>query len=307
MEINRENSEPGAEIEASNNNPKSTYPTFVDLAAFFGVFVAAQGLGILVAKLILSYMAPQLAAPDELGWLMLLCQLFAMPLVIIFLIFLRRSRKAPAVKIMCGVKGFDPVIILGGFVMIFTASIVIEPLLALLPTPPDVEARGWPFMVSAVLLAPLFEEIICRGMIFGALRARRGTLVALVVSSLIFGIMHLQVTMSINAFVMGLILCYIYICSRSIIAPIILHILNNAVAYVAILVGLGNGFVLSDLIANQTLYIIIYVVALLLLIISTVLSARQFRRIAIKNLPTEEEYEEIFTSKDIDSQSEPQQ
>ncbi len=263
---------------------RPSYPSFVDLAAIYGVFILSQFLGLLLAKIILPLTSIALSAELEMAWDMLICQVISMPLLLLFIFFLRRRRGSQRVHLKFGVSGFDPTTLLAGFVMMLTTTVVIEPLLALLPAVPELTARGWPLLVSAVVLAPIFEEIICRGVIFEALRTKYGLFLAMIISSLLFGLMHIPApAMVLNAFFMGLILCYFYISSRSLIAPIILHMLNNGLAYVFILLGWGGNVILRDVVANTTAYTIIYICSALILIAATIICVRNFKKIVARN------------------------
>ena len=86
-----------------------------------------------------------------------------------------------------------------------------------------------------VILAPVLEEILCRGMIL-----RVGSSISnkfgLILSALLFSFMHMNFLQGVNTFVMGLILGYITIKSGSIIPAIIAHIFNNGIAVGSIFV-----------------------------------------------------------------------
>ena len=84
-------------------------------------------------------------------------------------------------------------------------------------------------IVSAVILAPVFEELFFRGAMV------RGTrpFVACLISSLVFGLFHGEGWL--QAFLLGLILSYFYISSGNIAVPIICHAANNLLAVVSTL------------------------------------------------------------------------
>lgn len=111
--------------------------------------------------------------------------------------------------------GSIPALLLWGFVLICAAGVVLEPLLAQLPDLSLNVGRGLWTLLMLVLFAPVLEELICRGLVLGTLRARYGVTLAWLVSALFFGVMHLQPVQVINAFVVGLILGYVYISTDS--------------------------------------------------------------------------------------------
>ena len=134
------------------------------------------------------------------------------------------------------------------------------------------------FFLMLVLFAPVLEELICRGLVLGTLRARYGVTLAWLVSALFFGVMHLQPVQVINAFVVGLILGYVYISTDSLWSVMILHAMNNAVAYLMMITGHANTL-LIDLIHNRVVYVAVYVVAVALLIVSGRMMLLALRRI----------------------------
>lgn len=88
--------------------------------------------------------------------------------------------------------------------------------------------------VALVILPPILEETIFRGFIFPALSKRIGVAGGAVASSLIFGIFHWQANITIYTFLLGLLLCFMYVRLRSIVPGIFLHMINNYLAFVAL-------------------------------------------------------------------------
>ncbi|MFN2987262.1 lysostaphin resistance A-like protein, partial [Escherichia coli] len=58
-------------------------------------------------------------------------------------------------------------------------------------------------LVIAIILIPIYEEIVFRGIIFGYLRKNFNIIVAILVQALIFGIMHLNLVQGIYTFILG--------------------------------------------------------------------------------------------------------
>jgi membrane protease YdiL (CAAX protease family) len=100
-------------------------------------------------------------------------------------------------------------------------------------------SNGVVFIVlSAVLIGPIVEELVFRKSIFGLIK---NNTIAIAVSSIIFGAIHLTAEASIaealingiSYFAMGLVFGYIYIKNnRNIIAPIAVHILVNLISVI---------------------------------------------------------------------------
>ena len=89
-------------------------------------------------------------------------------------------------------------------------------------------------LVALVLLPPIFEETIFRGFIFPALAKRIGVMGGAIISSMVFGIAHGQVNLFIYTTILGLLLCFMYVRLRSIVPGILLHMLNNYLAFLAL-------------------------------------------------------------------------
>jgi len=89
-------------------------------------------------------------------------------------------------------------------------------------------------LVALVLLPPVLEETIFRGFIFPALAKRAGVVWGAILSSAIFGIAHFQANISVYTFVLGLVLCFMYLRLKSIVPGIFLHMLNNYLAFIAL-------------------------------------------------------------------------
>lgn len=87
------------------------------------------------------------------------------------------------------------------------------------------------------ILAPLAEEVVFRGAILRKLLVMMPTgrhWVAIAISALIFGIVHFNLPQGIHAFLIGLLLGWMYYRTRSIIPGIVFHWINNTVSYIMV-------------------------------------------------------------------------
>jgi membrane protease YdiL (CAAX protease family) len=91
----------------------------------------------------------------------------------------------------------------------------------------ELESPIW-FVLVAVVLAPLVEEIFFRGFLFQGFRQRYGWKGGVLLSSFIFGAAHLDPVAFLPTFVLGAVIAYIYHRSNSLWPGIILHVLVNA-------------------------------------------------------------------------------
>lgn len=85
-----------------------------------------------------------------------------------------------------------------------------------------------------VVLAPIIEELMLRGIMYSKLRQEISFTVANILQATVFGIYHGDIIQGIYAFGIGLLFGYIYEKGRTLLAPIIVHIIIN-----------GSGFVLQ--------------------------------------------------------------
>lgn len=93
---------------------------------------------------------------------------------------------------------------------------------------------------SLVILPPLAEEIIFRGFLFSSLRAKYSFRISVVVTSIMFGLAHLQFgsgapllwVAAIDTFVLSCFLCALRERSGSLWPPIFLHAIKNCVAFI---------------------------------------------------------------------------
>lgn len=90
------------------------------------------------------------------------------------------------------------------------------------------------------ILAPIAEELIFRGFLYGKLRKKIPGKFSLFLSiflvSLLFGILHGQWNVGITVFCMSLVLCGLREITGTIYSGIVLHILKNTVAFILIYV-----------------------------------------------------------------------
>ncbi|MEM7427738.1 MAG: CPBP family intramembrane glutamic endopeptidase [Pseudomonadota bacterium] len=82
-------------------------------------------------------------------------------------------------------------------------------------------------VIAAVILAPVVEEFFFRGLLFSRFLKRFGLIAAMIVPSLLFGVLHADV---LGAFFFGVILSFLFLRTGSLVGPIIIHMSNNALA-----------------------------------------------------------------------------
>ena len=78
-----------------------------------------------------------------------------------------------------------------------------------------------------LVAAPVTEEFLFRGILLHRWTTKWGITPALIISSILFGILHANI---VGLFVFGLMMALLYIKTRTLIVPIICHSLNNLAA-----------------------------------------------------------------------------
>ena len=88
----------------------------------------------------------------------------------------------------------------------------------------------WVTFISVAVYAAVFEEWLCRGVLLRGLLVRMKPVWAIVVSALFFSVIHMNPWQGLNAFLLGLLLGYIYYKTGSLWLTMLLHFVNNGTA-----------------------------------------------------------------------------
>ncbi|MDA3023583.1 MAG: CPBP family intramembrane metalloprotease, partial [Actinomycetota bacterium] len=115
-------------------------------------------------------------------------------------------------------------------------------------------------VIAAVVLAPVAEELLFRGLLHRGLRRRLRIVPATALSSVLFAVVHVDVALSQPLALVGLTLVGVILAvaserTGSLIVPVVIHAVHNAVTIAAVVVstrldldlvgtGIGAGLVL---------------------------------------------------------------
>lgn len=130
------------------------------------------------------------------------------------------------------------------------------------------ELTGGPFWSSFLLVAifaPIFEEWLCRGMVLRGLLANLKPGWAIVVSALFFALIHANPWQALNAFIIGVVMGYVYYKTGNLWLTMLMHFVNNGTAVI-----LSQFSSLQDMefwmdVLPKSTYTIVYVCGLVLL------------------------------------------
>ena len=104
-------------------------------------------------------------------------------------------------------------------------------------------------VVVAVIGAPLIEEIVFRGIVFRSLRRVSPPWVAILVSSVLFGLYHMNTVQIVYATLMGLVAGIIYEKSNNLLFPILVHVANNLVAAIQGFIPFESGDIIMNVLS----------------------------------------------------------
>jgi membrane protease YdiL (CAAX protease family) len=89
---------------------------------------------------------------------------------------------------------------------------------------------GLVFVIGA-LMPGISEELLCRGFLGRGLVARWGPILGIVWASLLFGAIHIEPVQICYAAFLGAVLHLVYLSTKSLLVPMLMHTLNNAIAF----------------------------------------------------------------------------
>lgn len=154
------------------------------------------------------------------------------------------------------------------------------------------------------ILPAICEELIFRGIILNGFR-KYNTIVAILLSSLLFMLMHMSIEQSIYQFVLGIALSSVVVITGSLMASVILHAVNNIIVLVVNYISIINNIESSTLKVTNALQVIlpilIAIIGMLLVftflkLLKKVSAKKENKEIDIKN----ENKEDITNNETID-------
>ncbi len=182
-------------------------------------------------------------------------------------------------------KSFSPYIFLWGFIIVISLQVILDPLSEIIPESDmlkrlanDMKDRPIIFGLMAVVAAPIFDEGLFRGIILNGYLKNYKPLHGILISSLLFGLIHGNLLQGIGAFLLGIVFGWIYWQTKSLLPSILLHFANNGLSTIGIQFISKEDLskTLRELISNDPLYYTIYVLCLALCAVSIILLKKRF-------------------------------
>ena len=282
-----------AAVPAAELRPgRRKFPTVGDLFAMLGIAFGAQIVVGTAAMVFLLFAGHGLdfksLEPAALGKVMAALYFCSMSITLAGILYYRRARGGSGPWARFSARGLNPALLLWAFVLMFAVGVVLEPLLRLMPELSLEVGRGFWTILSLVIFAPIFEELICRGVVLGSLRGKFGVTTAWLVSSLFFGVLHGQPVQVINATVIGLVLGYVYLATDSLWSVMILHALNNAVSYFVWMLSGEKIVFTKEMFGSERSYHVLYAAACVVLLLAVAGIVRTLRRNRNAEVPAAE-------------------
>ena len=126
----------------------------------------------------------------------------------------------------------------------------------------------WSSFLVVAIFAPIFEEWLCRGMVLRGLLTKMKPGWAIVVSALFFAVIHANPWQALNAFLIGLMMGYVYYKTGSLILTMIIHFVNNGTSVILSNIERFKDF--EDLyfieIMDKSTYTILFAVSCIILV-----------------------------------------
>lgn len=255
---------------------KKVVNTMQMMILFVVIFMSSQ--------LLVSMLSRALHFSGDAGFMF--SYLLSMGLVYVVMTLFERTEYRHIRPIMRSARGFDPMALLTGVVLLVAISITLWPLRSYLPGDDRVFSDGACTLLTIVLLSPIMEEVIFRGRLYNLLGHTATPFMSAFLSSLVFAAIHMQPIIIIDGFLSGMLFSYMYLLKRSIILPIMLHICNNMIAY-GLQILSYNGKPLMEYLGGEQYYLPIYIASSVIVLIFVGFMAKRFykeRKLIMKNL-----------------------
>lgn len=243
------------------------------------VFITAIGGGILSAILAigLTYLFPTMGTLFTVG---LYPVMYVVPAIYIWLVMKGRDLSAPVRPIHFPYYGRLGVYLTFALAVILipTFNYICEPLYSWLKTPQfmkefftNIGESGVVGFITVAIFAPVFEELLCRGVILRGLLRHTSPAKAIIWSSLMFGVMHLNPWQAIPAVLAGILFGWVYYKTGSLYISIFLHSVNNSISFVILKIfpNIPYDSTFKD-ITPPNLYLPIYVISLCIVVITLI-------------------------------------
>ena len=174
---------------------------------------------------------------------------------------------------------------------------LIAPIISLIPMPEFVKEIFAGLLgeysvckfLTIVVAAPVLEELICRGIILDGLLKKYSPIKSILISSVIFGLAHMNPWQFIGAFSLGVFIGWIYYNTKSLSFAIIIHAANNLGAFLISYFSDSDASSMDETLLESyggiLNFISVLIGAIVILVISIYFLRREFRKEKIFDSP----------------------
>lgn len=228
------------------------YPTYFQSLGLLLIFLLCSIISVLI---IIPFFSYESAIGLSLIYTLSLC------LAIGFGLFIRRHYQFP-------IKRFSIVAVLIASVSLIGIHVFLDPLTSLIPPSElmnkmllETVKQPVPYFFMIVVAAPILEELFFRGIILDGFLKNYDPKYAILASAFLFAVIHGNLPQGVGAFLSGILIGWVYWKTGSVLAGIIIHLINNLISFISVmLIPEAELFMsLRDSIGNPLYYWLIVV------------------------------------------------
>jgi membrane protease YdiL (CAAX protease family) len=260
-----------------NQSSGSRYPSLPQAWGIFGIFVAVSlVLGLMLATLLPSIGINNQSIINFIGYNISM-------LLVIWIAWRMRPAMGPGEK-MLYFNRIPALLFLNLLLLSLSINVALDPLTTAIPMPEFIEelfamltSRDmWTFLTVG-LTGPILEEVLFRGIILEGFLNRYRPGKAIFWSAFLFGLFHLNPWQFIPAFLIGLLLGYIYLKTRSLFPVIFIHVINNSFSYLMVYIFGEDVLSYRDIFTESGPYLLLLAAALLVCVLCLLWLIRAIR------------------------------
>jgi len=128
--------------------------------------------------------------------------------------------------------------------------------------------------IFVVIIGPVTEELFCRGIVLRGYTQRYGIKKAILYSSIIFGIIHVQPGQIIQGIILGYILGWTFVLTKSLISCILIHAFSNLTSYLVFFI-----FMRGNVDTKESASLEDFIISIILTIVGIIISIIVFRHL----------------------------
>jgi uncharacterized protein len=256
-------------METSEFSPSSRmYPNLKQSFGLLGIFIVLQ----IVVSIVFLFLGMLLFDSYDISILFFVVYILSFVLTLWFAIYKRKlSPKEEKFYFNKIPNVAYPILIL----LTLAVLILLDPLISLIPIPDsfkkileDMMSGQSPWVIILMVIgAPILEEMLFRGIILDGFLHHYSPQKAIIWSSILFGLVHLNPWQFVAAFTGGLLIGWVYWQTRSLLPAMFIHFVMNFSSFLLqfILVGDDQMFMTFESIGGVWVFIFLMIISIAVL------------------------------------------